>query len=168
MQNLSKNKVKCPDIMCQPQYADLAVLTEDHNGCYTTLGPVQCAWHSVTTNYQKNVQKLPYMEVLNVPTIMYCGYFCYSNYQTYHLEYGILVNGINENPLYFTTAFYTSYTLYMLLPFMCSCLCIFYSLFVVYFHLTWMYLTTIIFWYKCSHHIWCAITSKNQVLYVTR
>ena len=49
IQNLSKNKVNCTDIMCQLLYKDLTVLTEDHNGCYTALGPVQCAMHSVTS-----------------------------------------------------------------------------------------------------------------------
>ena len=34
-------KVNCTDITCWPKYTDLATLTEDHNGCYTTLGAVQ-------------------------------------------------------------------------------------------------------------------------------
>ena len=58
---------------------DLAKLTNDCSGCYAIPGTVQRAMHNVTTSYWHNVQKLPY-NIINLPTITYCGHFLYSSY----------------------------------------------------------------------------------------
>ena len=49
----------------------------DCSGCYTRPGTAQCARHSVTTSYWQNFH---IWQFSNLPSITYCGHFCYSHY----------------------------------------------------------------------------------------